>query len=77
MSQVTHERLRPGQVWRHYKGNHYKILALGKHSETGEVLVAYERMEDQHIYFRPITLFFADVEWNGSIVPRFVLVSDH
>jgi len=30
--------LKPGQIWKHYKGNDYKILILGKHSETGELV---------------------------------------
>lgn len=73
MSQVAHETIKPGQIYTHYKGNHYKIIALGKHSETGEELVGYERQEDGHIYFRPVELFFKDVEWEGKIIPRFVL----
>ncbi|HWC57877.1 MAG TPA: DUF1653 domain-containing protein [Candidatus Paceibacterota bacterium] len=77
MSQVTNEKLKPGQLYRHYKGNHYKILVLGKHSETGEELVAYERQEDGHVYFRPISMFFETVEWEGKTVPRFTLISDN
>ncbi|MCE9644345.1 DUF1653 domain-containing protein [Candidatus Parcubacteria bacterium] len=65
--------LNPGQVWRHYKGNHYKIICLGKHSETGEELVAYMRQEDGKIYFRPLKIFFSEVEWEGKKMPRFVL----
>lgn len=66
----------PGQVWQHYKGKHYKIIVLGKHSETGEELVAYKREEDGNIYFRPISMFFEEVEWEGKKMPRFVLVSE-
>ncbi len=77
MSQVIHEQLRPGQIWQHYKGKHYKILVLGKHSETGEELVAYDRQEDGNVYFRPISLFFSQVEWEGKTVPRFVLTENN
>jgi len=66
-----------GEIWRHYKGKHYKILVLGKYSETGEAMVAYQRQEDGSIYFRPMDLFFQDVEWEGKTVPRFVLVSEN
>jgi hypothetical protein len=76
MSHVTHDKIKPGQVYRHYKGNHYKIIALGKHSETGEELAGYERQEDGHVYFRPIDMFFNEVEWEGKTVPRFVLFSE-
>jgi hypothetical protein len=75
MSQVAYENLEPGQLYRHYKGNHYKILVLGKHSETGEELVAYERQEDGNVYFRPTSMFLESVEWEGKTVPRFTLVS--
>ncbi len=76
MSQVTHDKIKPGQVYTHYKGSHYRILVLGKHSETAEELVAYERQEDGYVYFRPISLFFAEVEWEGKVQPRFVLFSE-
>ena len=66
--------IKPGQIWRHYKGKHYKIICMGKHSETGEELVAYQRQEDGKIYFRPLGLFFSEVEWDGQKVPRFVLI---
>lgn len=68
--------LKIGQIWRHYKGKHYKMLVFCKHSETGEELVVYQRQEDGNTYARPLGLFFQDVEWEGQIVPRFVLVAD-
>lgn len=68
--------IKPGQLYRHYKGKHYRILALGQHSETDEELVAYQRQEDGRIKFRPHELFFNEVEWEGKKLPRFVLVED-
>lgn len=65
-----------GQIWRHYKGKHYKILVFGKQSETGEEMVAYQRQEDGNIYFRPMNLFFLNVEWEGKTLPRFTLIND-
>jgi hypothetical protein len=62
-----------GEMYKHYKGNHYKILVLCKHSETGEELVVYERQEDGNRYARPLDLFFNEVEFEGKNVPRFVL----
>ncbi len=69
--------LKVGQIWQHYKGKHYKMLVLGKHSETGEEMVAYQRQEDGNIYFRPLDLFFSNVEVEGKTVPRFVFISDN
>jgi hypothetical protein len=73
MTNVNHPQLVPGQIWQHYKGKHYKIIVLGKHSETGEELIAYQRQEDGHIYFRHLDLFFQSVELEGKVVPRFIL----
>ncbi len=75
-SHITHPKLKPGQLWRHYKGKHYRIIVLGKHSETDELLVAYKREEDGHVFFRPIELFFDEVEWEGKRVPHFTLISE-
>lgn len=67
------QNLEIGQVWQHYKGNHYKILFFTKHSETGEVLVVYQRLEDGNSYARPLDLFFSTVEFDGKLVSRFIL----
>ncbi len=68
--------LKPGQIWKHYKGHDYKIIILGKHSETAEDMVVYEQVHSGRIYIRPMNLFFDEVEWEGEIVPRFTLVSE-
>jgi hypothetical protein len=64
-----------GQIWKHYKGKHYKILVFCRHSETSEELVVYERQEDDKTYARPLDLFFDEVEWEGEKLPRFQLFS--
>ncbi len=68
--------LKPGQIWKHYKGNDYKIIILGKHSETAEDMVVYEQLHSGKIYIRPMNLFFNEIEYNGEIVLRFTLVSE-
>jgi hypothetical protein len=69
--------LKVGQIWKHYKGKHYKMVIFAKHSETGEELVVYQRQEDGNVYARPVDLFFNDVEWEGKTVSRFTFVSDN
>lgn len=72
---MNNQEIKIGQIWKHYKGNHYKIIVVGVHSETGEELVAYQRQEDGKVYFRPIELFFSNVEKEGETVPRFILTT--
>ena len=69
--------LKPWQIWKHYKGNDYKIIILGRHSETAEDMVVYEQMHSGKIYIRPMNLFFNDVEYEGETVPRFTFISDN
>ena len=35
--------IRPGQIWRHFKGGVYRVLYLAKQSETKEEYVIYTR----------------------------------
>ncbi|MBR4575528.1 MAG: DUF1653 domain-containing protein [Lachnospiraceae bacterium] len=54
---------RPGQVYRHFKGNIYRIITLADHSETGETLVIYKRDDDeQKAYARPLDMFMSAVD---------------
>ena len=45
LSVITNMELKPGQIWKHYKGNDYKIIIIGKHSETAEDMVVYEQLQ--------------------------------
>jgi hypothetical protein len=72
------DKPQPGQVWKHSKkGSFYKILAVGKHSETLEEMVVYEAQYDNpvsKIWIRPLSMWNEEVEIEGNRVPRFVLV---
>lgn len=68
--------IKPGQLYKHYKGDTYKIIAIAKHSETEEELVIYERQTDlihtgYRIWARPIKMFLKDIEVENYKGPRF------
>lgn len=73
---MSNPEIKIGQLWRHYKGNHYEIFALGKHSETGDELVGYKRREDGKVYFRPKNMFFDIVDFNNQKIQRFIFVEN-
>ncbi|MCK4934997.1 MAG: DUF1653 domain-containing protein [Simkaniaceae bacterium] len=61
-----------GAVYEHYKGNRYKLISVGRHSETLEEVVVYQPLcGDQDIWLRPLSMFVENVELNGQSVPRF------
>ncbi|MBQ8006970.1 MAG: DUF1653 domain-containing protein [Lachnospiraceae bacterium] len=54
---------KPGQVYRHFKGNIYRIITLATHSETGETLVIYKRDDaEKKSYARPLDMFLSEVD---------------
>ncbi len=73
--------IKPGQLYKHYKGDTYKIITLARHSESGEFLVVYERQTDiahtgWRIYARPESMFFDHIEIDGYSGPRFEYIEE-
>lgn len=68
-----------GGIYKHYKGNLYKIVAISKNSETLEDMVVYQAMYgNNEMWVRPKDMFFEDITTgDGQIIPRFVLVEKH
>ena len=54
-----------GQVYKHFKGHIYKIMAIAKHSETLEKMVVYQNIEDVlDVWVRPYEMFIEKVDTN-------------
>jgi hypothetical protein len=61
----------PGH-YRHYKGGHYELMGVVRHSETLEPLVLYRPLgPDRGWWVRPHAMFFEDVVVDGVRQPRF------
>jgi len=57
------ERLTPGDVVRHFKGNEYEILCFALDSETQEELVVYRALYGERgTWVRPKEMFFSKVD---------------
>jgi hypothetical protein len=80
---MNSDDLKPCTLISHFKHPelHYKILGIGKHSETLDEMVVYQAMfkseewGENQIWIRPISMFFDTKELNGKIVPRFTIVN--
>lgn len=83
--QPTHDTLMPLSqeaqsltlqgVYRHYKGNNYRLLAVARHSETLEEYVVYEGLYGKHdIWVRPLSLFRETILIDNKPQPRFTFI---
>lgn len=69
-------------VYAHYKGKKYRVLGVGRHSETLEEVVVYQALYDSKefgmnaIWVRPKQMFLESVKIDDKEVPRFQLVKE-
>ena len=54
---------KPYEIYKHFKGNSYQILAIAKDSETLQKQVVYQAMYGSYeIYVRPLDMFMSEVD---------------
>ncbi|NNM43582.1 MAG: DUF1653 domain-containing protein [Chlamydiae bacterium] len=59
-------------IYEHYKGNTYKVIAVGRHSENLEEMVIYQDCSDESKWWiRPVSLFLETISIEDKEIPRF------
>ena len=63
--------------YEHYKGNHYEVNVVARHSETMEDLVVYRALYGERVlWVRPLKMFLEEVEIGDKKVPRFRYIGE-
>ncbi len=63
--------------YRHFKGNEYEVLALARHSETGEEMVVYRALYGEcGLWVRPVAMWNETVERDGKTYQRFTYMGE-
>jgi len=65
--------------YEHYKGRHYKVIGIARHSETLEEMVVYQESDKRQVtsdkandvWARPLKMFLEEVIAEGKKKPRF------
>jgi len=55
----------PHQIWQHYKGGRYEIIAMCNHTTTNELLVIYKSLSFNGFHARPYSEWHDEV-WEGK-----------
>ena len=66
------QKIEIGKIYKHYKGNVYKVIAIARHSETLEDMVVYSSLDNSKIWVRPKSMWNEIIDSNGTL--RFTLV---
>jgi hypothetical protein len=62
-------------LYRHYKGQQYRVFGVVQHSESEETLVLYQALYGAFgVWVRPLSMFIEQVEIEGQLQPRFALL---
>ncbi len=63
--------------YEHYKGNHYEVIGVARHSETMEDLVVYRALYGEgELWVRPLKMFLEEAEIGDKKVPRFRYIGE-
>lgn len=68
--------INPG-IYRHFKGNLYRVIGTAAHSETMEPMVVYQALYGQQgLWVRPAAMWNETVERDDYRGPRFQFIGE-
>lgn len=68
------ERPVDGDIYEHYKGGRYKIVATGFLEDSEVPCVAYKSLEKDIVWVRTAKNFLEKIEYKSESVPRFTKI---
>ncbi len=67
------------KIYRHYKGQKYRVLHVGHHTETNDKLIVYQQLYENkypygYVWCRPIDMFNEEIVYENKKQKRFELI---
>lgn len=63
-------------IYRHFKGNLYRLICIARHTETMEEMAVYQDvLHPEKCWARPACMWEETVEVDGTTVPRFQYIA--
>lgn len=70
---MTVPMIHPG-LYTHFKGGKYRLISVGRHSETNEKVIIYQSFATGEVWVRPLESWTSTVVWpDGVTRQRFCL----
>ena len=64
-------------VYKHFKGNKYRVIGIANHSETLEPMVVYQALYGEKVlWVRPASMWNETVEKDDYHGPRFLYIGE-
>ena len=63
-------------LYRHFKGNIYRVIGVAKHSENLSEMVVYKSLADGNLWVRPAEMWDETIERDGKVFKRFSFIGE-